>query len=300
MKTDTAGVYRSAEEIDFKVPDLPRMPLPDAVLFVRPAYFQVAYVINPHMEGRIGSVDTEAAYRQWDGVVAAYDALGLDVHRINGRAGLPDMVFCANQTLPAVGPDGSREVVLSNMATEERRREVADFEQFFDDLGYRVHGAPDAPFEGMGDAVWHFDRRLLWIGTGYRSDSSSVDWVSKTLNVRAVELRLVHPHFYHLDTCLSILDAETALWVPAAFDESGQSIIEWLIPNLIAVPIDEAMSSLACNAHCPDGHHVVIQTGCHETVRLVRDRGFEVIECETGEFLKAGGSVYCMKQMLWS
>ncbi|HUF10009.1 MAG TPA: arginine deiminase-related protein [Rhodothermales bacterium] len=299
MKAD-AGIYRHASEVDFQVSDLPGVRLPDAALFVRPAFFQVDYVINPHMEGRVGSVDTEAAGRQWHGVVGAYETLGFRPHVIEGRRGLPDMVFCSNQTLPAMDSDGTRHVVLSNMATDERRHEVGHFEHFFGDLGYKIHPAPDTPFEGTGDAVWHADRRLLWIGTGYRSDSSSVDAVSKMLNVKAVELRLIDANFYHLDTCLSILDAETALWVPSAFDEIGRQLIRRLIPNLIAVPIEEANSSLACNAHCPDGHHVIIQAGCDETTRLVRERGFEVIECDTGEFLKAGGSVYCMKQMCWA
>ena len=299
MKAE-AGIYRLASEVDFHVSDLPAIRLPDATLFVRPSFFQVDYVINPHMEGHVGSVDTEEAGRQWHGVVAAYETLGLRPHVMDGRRGLPDMVFCSNQTLPALDADGTRNVVLSNMATEERRHEVEHFDRFFRDLGYEIRRAPDTPFEGTGDAVWHSDRRLLWIGTGYRSDSRSVDAVSRMLNVKVVELRLIDADFYHLDTCLSILDAETALWVPSAFDELGRDLIRRLIPNLIAVPIEEAKSSLACNAHCPDGHHVIIQAGCDETARLVRGWGFEVIECETGEFLKAGGSVYCMKQMFWA
>jgi len=300
MTTSEARVYRKASDLDFTVGDLPRVPLPNAVLFVHPTFFEVAYVINPHMEGHVGSVDTEAATAEWTRVVEAYRSLGLDVHLLDGQAGLPDMVFCANQTLPSLDATARRSVVASRMATAEREDEVTFFEQFFASHGYQIHRAPGAPFEGMGDAFWHHDRRLLWVGTGYRSTEEATEEVARMLGVPAIRLRLIDPLFYHLDTCLSVLDDQTALWVPSAFDDEGRAILKQLVPQLLTVPRDEAVSLLACNAHSPDGHHVIIQTGCSKTVRLIRDHGFQAIECETGEFLKAGGSVFCMKQMFWT
>ena len=65
------------------------------------------------------------------------------------------------------------------------------------------------------------------------------------------------------------------------------------------VPEDEARHRLASNAHCPDGKHVLIQEGCPVTNRQLKEAGFIPVELETGEFLKAGGSVFCMKQMFW-
>lgn len=300
MTASAARFYRQASEVDFTIGELPRFPLPNAVLLVEPTFYEVAYVINPHMEGRVGSVDSAAAQSQWSALVEIYRSLGLEVYLVEGRPGFPDMVFCANQTLPSLDPASNRSIIASRMATSERTGEVAYFERFFAKHGYRIHPAPEGPFEGMGDACWHYDRRLLWIGTGPRSSLEAAEEVCRVLDVRAVGLNLVDPLFYHLDTCLSILDADTALWVPSAFNAEGRTILERLIPRLIAVPHDEAVSSLACNAHCPDGHHVVIQSGCHNTVRPIRSHGFEVIECETREFLKAGGSVFCMKQMFWT
>lgn len=295
-----ARIYGQASELDFAIGDLPQVPLPTAVLFVRPTFYEVAYVINPHMEGRVGSVDRGAALAQWQSLVDAYGSLGFDIHLLDGEPGLPDMVFCANQTLPSVDVESARRVVASNMAARERQSEVPFLEQFFADHGYRVLPAPSRPFEGMGDALWHYDRRLLWVGTGYRSTGEAAAEVGQALGVATVVLHLVDPMFYHLDTCLSVLDGETALWVPSAFNDASREVLQRLIPRLLAVPRKEALSGLACNAHCPDGHHVVIQAGCDFTAGLIRKHGFQVVECETGEFLKAGGSVFCMKQMFWT
>lgn len=300
MNPGRVRTYNTLSAVDFRLADLEPIPPPDSVLFVRPTFFDVVYEINPHMKGRIGSVDTGAAQKQWSDVVEAYRSLGVDVHVIEGRQGLPDMVFCANQTLPGVEPDHRRSIIRARMLADQRRKEVPHVEDFFVSQGYRVHPAPDVPFEGMGDALWHYGRRLVWFGHGYRSGEKAAHDVATRLSVPVISLRLVESLLYHLDTCLSILDEETAMWVPSAFDEEGAALLHALIPRLIEVPLEEAASGLACNAHCPDGHHVIIQQGCSETVQRLRNHGFEVIERETGEFLKSGGSVYCMKQMFWS
>ena len=57
----------------------------------------------------------------------------------------------------------------------------------------------------------------------------------------------------------------------------------------------EAHALLACNACCPDGRNVLMQRGCERTGAALRAAGFTVRELETGEFLKSGGSVFCMK-----
>ncbi|WP_054684368.1 dimethylarginine dimethylaminohydrolase family protein [Rhodothermus marinus] len=295
-------VYRQAERIDFTIETTPPMPLPRRVLMVSPDHFDVEYVINPHMEGHVGQVDRALARRQWEALRDTYRTLGFEVHVLDGVPGLPDMVFCANQTLPFLRGDGERGVVLSRMHAPQRRDEVPHIARFFEQQGYALVSIPDevpGSFEGMGDALWHPGHALLWGGYGFRTDQAVYEWLARELGVRVVALHLTDPDFYHLDTCLSLLDAGTALYVPAAFDEAGRALLHRLIPNLIEVPEREARELLACNAHCPDGRHVLIQQGCTETVARLRAAGFEPIELDTGEFLKSGGSVFCMKLMFF-
>ncbi|ACY48686.1 dimethylarginine dimethylaminohydrolase family protein [Rhodothermus marinus] len=295
-------VYRQADQLDFTIETTPPMPLPRRVLMVSPDHFDVEYVINPHMEGHVGQVDRALARRQWEALRDTYRTLGFEVHVLDGVPGLPDMVFCANQTLPFLRGDGGRGVVLSRMHAPQRRDEVPHLARFFEQQGYALVSIPDevpGSFEGMGDALWHPGHALLWGGYGFRTDQAVYAWLARELGVRVVALHLTDPDFYHLDTCLSLLDAGTALYVPAAFDEAGRALLHRLIPNLIEVPEREARELLACNAHCPDGRHVLIQRGCTETVARLRAAGFEPIELDTGEFLKSGGSVFCMKLMFF-
>lgn len=295
--------YGSASEIDFEVSDCRSAPRPGRVLMTMPTHFRVEYVINPHMTDHVGTVDGQEAGRQWRTLRDAYESLGFTVNHIEGQEELADMVFCANQTLPYYRADsGRRGVVISRMHAEQRRDEVPHFEKFFREIGYEITRLPSEgvqDFEGMGDAIWHPRRYLLWGGYGIRTSRDAYEAISEALDVRVVTLLLEDEEFYHLDTCFCPLDTQTALIFPGAFRPEGVEIIRRLFDRVLEAPEEEARRMFACNAHCPDGEHVLIQKGCQETGALLREAGYAVMEVDTGEFMKAGGSVFCMKQMFW-
>ncbi len=295
-------IYHNASEVDFQLDGVPEMPSPSRVLLTRPDHFDVEYTINPHMEGNIGSVNKEEALEQWKSLRQLYEALGIEASVIPGEEGLPDMVFCANQTLPFIKTvSGERGIVLSRMYAPQRAPEVPFYASFFEEVGYNVHPLPDSvsDFEGMGDALWHPGRFLLWGGHGFRSSIAAYSFLNEILGVRILVLKLKDPDFYHLDTCLSVLDEDTALIYPGAFDAEGLDLIRTVFRRVLYAPEDEARSFFAVNAHCPDGHNVIIQAGCDQTISVLRREQFNPIEVRTEEFLKAGGSVFCMKQMFW-
>lgn len=296
-------IYLRADTLDFVLEEIPAIPAPKQVLLTTPEYFDVQYVINPHMEGHVGSVDPKRATGQWERLKQAYARIGITPTDLAGAADLPDMVFCANQTLPYYNPYTERYgVVLSRMHAEERRAEVEHYEAFFRENGYEVVTLPaesELHFEGMGDAIWHPGRYLLWGGYGFRTGLQAYRYIADALNVRILALLLEDPDFYHLDTCFSVLDEECVLLFPGAFQPEGLALIERFFPTRIEADETEARELFACNAHCPDGRHVLIQEGCEATMKRLAEAGFEPIPLQTDEFLKSGGSVFCMKQMFW-
>lgn len=289
-------------ELNFSLSQIDDMSLPKGALMVTPEHFTVEYVINPHMEGHIGNVDREKARQEWVQVRDAFVGSGVEVHEIQGQAGLPDMVFCANQSLPYVDKDGVKHVLMSIMHADQRKDEVAFIEQWYRQNGYVIHhldGTTIRDFEGMGDAIWHTGKRLIWGGYGFRSFLDAYKVVSETFNVPVVALELLHPAFYHLDTCFCMLNSTSALIYPEAFTPEGLELIRSLIPNIIEANQYEAEELFACNATCPDGKNVVIQYGCVEVNAKLREAGFTVHEVSTDEYRKSGGSVFCMKMMVW-
>jgi N-dimethylarginine dimethylaminohydrolase len=295
-------LYRSVAELDITLADLPALPQPRRILMADPGHFRTEQALNPHMldaRGALKPVDPGRARAQWSALRARFVELGLEVDVVPARADLPDLVFCANQVLPipaAAAPDGVARIVPSRMRWPARRGEVPLVTAHLARAGYQVSElADEGPLEGMGDGLWHPGRRLLWAGAGERSRPAAWAEVAQRFELPVVLLELVSADFYHLDTCLALLAEDACLWHPPALASAARELVEALVPRRIEVEAAEARERLACNACAPDGRHVLLPAGAPRTAERLRAAGFEVIDVETGEFLKAGGSVFCMK-----
>lgn len=295
-------VVTSFSDLDFSLSDLKPMPAPEKVLVVNPSQFDVEYVINPHMKGHIGDIDRKAALKEWEALKKGYEQLGLYVHEIPGESGYPDMVFCANQSLPNITANGTKQVVMSVMHAPQRKGEVSHIQKVYEESSYDILHLDESKFtdfEGMGDAIWHHKKRLIWGGYGYRSSHDVYSHISETFSTPVIALELIDDRFYHLDTCFCVLNEETVMIYSKAFTEEGLKLIRAIFPKVIDANDYEAAELFACNATSADGKNVFIQTGCVEANIALREAGFTVHEYDTNEYLKSGGSVFCMKMMLW-
>ena len=290
-----------AEVARLEAATLPLRREPQRILMCTPEYFEVVDVKNPYMEGNIGAVDQRKAVLQWEELRRAFLQNGHEVVTIAGQEGLEDMVFAANQTLVGTNAEGEPYALLSCMTHASRQREVPFFRQWFEARGYRIYTLTEKAerFEGHGDALWHPGRQLLWGGYGHRSTLAAYEQVAVTLNVPVIALELIHPNFYHLDTCFCVLRDGAVLIYPGAFTAEDRAMIARLFPLVLTVSEEEATHYFACNALALDGRTVILQRGARETNALLRAHGFTVIEVETGEYLKSGGSVFCLKTMVY-
>lgn len=275
---------------------------PRRVLMVRPNGYRVSYAINPHMldsKGQLHSVDTERAMAQWENLAQTFAKLGLEVEVIEGHADFPDMVFCANQTLPVLDENQNMQFVLSCMHSPQRKGEVRFFREWAKARKIKCLPITECAFEGAGDAIWNYETREIYAGHGFRTQAKAYDVLAELFPLKTHRLELVDPHFYHLDTCFAVLNKNTAAYVPSAFSASSRSLLTRQFSNLIEIDLEEAKKNFAGNCVSVDGKHVVLQKGATKFVEKLKSHGFNPIEVETDEFIKAGGSVFCMKQMLF-
>lgn len=287
----------------------PRLPRRKKVLLVDPSHFRIEYAINPHMrspDGQLRSIDKDRAAASWQQLHDAYKDAGIQVEVLQGDPKYPDMVFAANQAFPYLDPHNTgekeRAFLPSKMAHDERAGEVPLIAQWLKDHGYRETPLPDhvkGSFESNGDLSWFGERRVLVGGIGKRTRPDALKAVADIIECPIIVLEMDDPDFYHLDTCLSFLDDTTAIWVPHAFKTNSQKLLRKYVENLITVDDLEARRGLACNAHSPNGRTVIIHKDNPKTARELETIGYDVVEVDTGEFIKAGGSVYCMKMMMW-
>ena len=299
-----AKVY--TDSIPFSISDVETRQDPKRVLMCSPDHFDIVDEKNVHMAGNIGQTNREAVAQQWQQLKDAYDGLkqrGVleEVAVIPGGEGCEDMVFCANQTLPYRKKDGSEVVVMSKMRHESRQREVPHFEAFFAGKGFKpLHFKNATLFEGMGDVIPHPGKALLYGGYGHRTGIEAYHELAEMLETPIVALELVSPKFYHLDTCFVPLSPDSVMLCKEAFSETGLKTIQQLFKTVHFVPEDEAVKYFSLNAHAfaANGHKAaILQSGSTVTKKILEDEGFEVTEIETGEFMKSGGSVFCMKMM---
>lgn len=262
------------------------------------------------MDGQKGRLNRELALIQWVNLKHIYQNLHKEkvlkgVEQVNGQKGCEDMVFTANQSFPWLNESGEKVVVMSKMRHISRQKEVPFFRTFYEEAGYKILELQKAEmFEGMGDTIPHPGRRLLWGGYGHRSSPSAYEEISEMLDVNIILLELKNDLFYHLDTCFVPLDEDTVMITPLAFTKDGLACIAKMFKNVIEVPAHEAANGFALNAHVINNKEkntkvAVIQEKNPVTVKVLTDHGYTVIETNTSEYMKSGGSVFCMKMMYY-
>lgn len=304
-----AKIY-TPEMFDFTIQEVGDRIEPKNILMSTPDYFDIIDVKNVHMEGNADKLNKPEAWKQWMDLKKCFDLLQVQglldqVRIIAGAPQLEDMVFTANQSFPWVLPNGEKVVIMSKMRHESRKKEVPYFEKYYNSIGYRpIHLQKTMLFEGMGDLIPHTGKNLLYGGYGHRSGIEAYDEISQLLQVPIVALELIDERFYHLDTCFVSLGTDAVMICEEAFTSSGIEVLEKLYQRVYKIPVSEAISAFALNAHTifdlkSGKRAAVIHQGATFTNQVLKNEGFDVYEVNTSEYMKSGGSVFCMKMMVY-
>ncbi len=262
-------------------------------LMCPPKLYDVDYVINPWMAGNVHQSSRERAAEQWEQLYRAVTQVA-QVVLVEPQPGSPDMVFTANAGLARQGV-----VAISSFFHPERQGEEPHFHRWFREAGYTVRDIPrETPFEGEGDALFEADGSRLWVGHGMRTVESSLHYLAETWNVEVISLRLIDPRFYHLDTCFAPLNGGSVMYFPEAFDAASLAKIEARYPAEKRIVVSEADAvHFACNA-VNVGRTIILNQVSRELVLKLEMLGFDVVQVNLSEFLKAGGAAKCLVMRL--
>lgn len=283
-------------------------PDPNKVLLCHPQFFQVVDEKNIHMHGQKGNIDQRKALLQWEKLLFEYRKISIEgrleeVSVLPGVQGLEDMVFAANQTFPFIDRSGQKKVIISNMKHPNRQKEVPYYQRFFEHKEYEIIHLPKASlFEGMGDLLRIPGQYKCVCGYGFRTAFETISHLETATGYDIIPLELVNPSFYHLDTCLAIIDKDTALYTATAFSTSSIEKLKQLFPQCIEVPEDEAEKGFALNLHLVGGQGkktAIMQEGNTRTENVLKELNVDVIAIDTSEYIKSGGSVFCLKMMYY-
>lgn len=259
------------------------------VLMCPPDHFEVAYVINPWMEGHFANTNDSLAHQQWDCLRRAIEQRAKVVLEPPQRD-LPDIVFTANAGIVL-----GKKAIVSRFRCAERRGEEPHDRAWFAENGFEILDWPqDLHFEGAGDALFDRGQELLWVGHGFRSEAAVPALLEKLLGRKTAALNLVDPRFYHLDTCLCPLEGGYLLYFPPAFAEKSRALIESLVPENKRIAVDEADAlKFCCNAVDLNGY-VFMNDASDKLQSRLRAAGFTPVVTPLSEFMKAGGAAKCL------
>jgi N-dimethylarginine dimethylaminohydrolase len=251
-------------------------------LMCRPEFFAISYAINPWMDPAAGA-DRDRAIGQWEALRAAYLSLGHSVSLIDPVRGLPDMVFAANGALVVGG-----RVYGARFTHAERSPEAA---AYLDWLREGFTEVKEASYTNEGEGDFLTLDEVILAGTGFRTEPAAHQEAQEFLGRPVVTLRLVDPRFYHLDTALFPLGGRNVAYYPGAFSPGSRAVLERLFPD--AVPASSADAAvLGLNAVC-DGRNVVVNLEATGLIKLLEDRGYQVVPVDLSELRKAGGGPKC-------
>ena len=260
----------------------------DQILMCSPEHYGIKYEINPWMDMSI-QADHQKAKQQWQ---ALYQVLKNDlqakVHLVEPRENVPDIVFTANAAVMY-----GKTAVISRFKYPQRQPEELYFADWFKENGFEVLTLPeDMAFEGAGDALY-LDG-ILYAGYVPRTDISSHTYISEKLGIPVRSMELVNKSFYHLDTCFCPLEGGYLIYYPEAFDAYANQVIENHVPpeKRIVANAEEA-SYFTCNA-VNVGSYVVTNLTTPRFTALLREKGFQHIQVDLSEYMKAGGAAKCL------
>jgi len=248
-----------------------------------PDFFEVIYSINPWMTGE--KVSKENALLQWNTLKNEIEKAGGNVKTIKPIRGLPDMVFTANS-----GVTFKNKFVTANMKFSERVEESKHFKKWFSDNGYEILDLPkDISLEGCGDVIICGDNIIG--GYGFRSDLLGLEITAGMLNLNLIALQLQNPAYYHLDTCLCMLNEFVGIYYPGAFLDSDITKLKKKI-KLIPVSKNDA-EKFVCNSMMVGN---TLLTSCDDISieKQILKYGIEIIHVQMSEFLKSGGGIQCL------
>ncbi len=258
-------------------------------LMCKPTHLhEISYQINPFMK-KGDKVNNSLALKQHNDLVQILKDCGAEVEFIEQDKGLIDMFWTAN-----AGFVYQDKFILSNFKNIERRPETQHYMNWAREKGYDVVSLPpNVFFEGQADIAW-IDDKNCFMGFGdLRTNYEAVEALKEIMNgVNIIPAKLVDERFFHLDTCLRILEDKDLMYYEKAFDDESVKKIEKEASQRFTLTDDDAASYI-CNS-IRFGRRLVANKCSSILESYLKYKKYEVKKVNISELRKGGGSARCM------
>jgi len=238
------------------------------------------------------------ARQQHDGLVAAYESLGVTVHLIErGREDKPNGMFLRDLLL--MTPEGA---IITRPASTVRAGEERQVAEALGKLGVpilmSVHGS--GTFEGA-DVSW-VDENLCFLAEGLRTNEAGADQVERMLREIGVQdvIRVGLPWgAMHLDGLLNFPDRDVAAVWPRRTPFKIVDTLKRRGFRILEVQ-DEVQGhhALPLNFVATKPGEMLIPAGATQMMATYEAAGIRCVPVEIDELIKAGGGIHCLTGIL--
>lgn len=224
---------------------------------------------------------------------------------IKPKHNLPDIVFVANGGLSL--PNIKNTIILPYMKYNQRKEELEYLKNIFNHMNLKTiefPGSDFAPFEGQAELKWFHNGTKAICGYGHRSTEESFDIIEdlfeklykehKLIPPKLLVLPLESPDYYHLDVAMLEFDDSKCIVHKRAFSNFSINMMKRFLGEENVIVIDTP-DSMCLNA-VVDGENLITHkiTDLYIKSYLQKITNKKIIEVDTTEFEKSGGSVRCM------
>jgi len=251
--------------------------------------YRVVSTINPHM--KVGAVDLRRARAQHRDFIAALRFCGARVEQVPFVHGCPDSVFMKDNALVVAGDSGRRALLARPRHAERIPEQEPRRHHLQHDHHIHVQTTATGMFEG-GDVV--VADRVAFLGIGERTSVAAAAGIARFLRREVVCLELIDEAFFHLDTCLGLLNDGTALVAEGALSSPSLATLRRhpAVTGVVMIPREDALQ-FGLNFVQID-KAVVLHRGARKTAAVLQSRGLTPVTVDLSEFLLAGGSAACL------
>jgi N-dimethylarginine dimethylaminohydrolase len=268
---------------------------------IRPDTFKITNELknqNPFIDVETKVTKTKALEQHKELTAALKQNLNYVIQK---KTNIPDITFTANMglSLPRLPVPI---IIVSSMKYPQRQNERVYIEEILADCRIKTIRFPEeAVFEGQAEAKWFDQGQLLVVGYGHRATEKSVRTLRSLLKSvyegygveppRIVSFHLQNPHFYHLDLALLEIGQLECIVQKEAFTPSDLLRLK----SELRVSVIDSPDYFCLNSFI-EGDSLLTHELSDPAIRTKLEAltGKTVVEFDTSEFEKSGGSVRCL------
>lgn len=254
------------------------------VILCEPNYMKIDDVINETQKVfEDEGINVAAALEQHHQFEAVLRNHGIDVIKLPSYRKFPEQVFTRD-----IGFTLGDKVFLAEMATEIRTGEEDVFKNWLLKEQVPFHNLSDEQIEG-GDVL--IDGQTIYIGLSKRTNLGAIEKIQKLLPTFEVIPIHFNEEYLHLDCVFNIISPTEALIFPDGMNEEQLKLLKKKY-ELIKVTKEEQFT-LATNVLSIGNKEIIVLPMNRQTNKILKDRGYKLIEVDLSEIIKSGGAFRC-------